>query len=93
MRNQDLSTDGPDWLIHSNPSIRLILGIGAFVLAVVMLVGFYMVIQQGVSRAHTHWANATRMVSACENGRFGSSRESCGLPTASVKIGDLTASR
>ena len=93
MRNQEISTAGPSWLIQSDPSIRLILGFGAFVLAVVMLAGFYVVIQQGVARAHTHWENATRMVSSCDVGRLSSSHETCSLTSPSVRIVNLTASR
>lgn len=97
MRNEQHAAAGADWFAQSDPMIRLMLGFGAFVLAIVMLAGFYVVIQQGVSRAHTHWENATRMVSACDAGQLGNSRDRCGLSStsasASVNMGNLRASR
>lgn len=72
----------PDF--RSEPSLRLLLGFGAFVLAVVLLAGFYIVIQQGVASAQTHWANASRVVAGCES-KGGSGRD-CLLPAATITV-------
>ncbi len=79
--------DGPPGRLsrlQSDPSLRLMLGFGAFVLAVVMLAGFYVVIQQGVVRGQTQWAKATRVVAVCDSDRTGG--RDCLSSAASVKI-------
>lgn len=76
----------PGWIpdLRSDPSLRLLLGFAAFVLAVVLLAGFYVVIQQGVASAHTHWAKASRVVAGCES--RGGSGHDCLLPAATVTV-------
>lgn len=84
---------GPGWLhrLDGDPSMRLLLGFAAFVMAVMLLSGFYVVIQQGMARGHAQWVKASRMVPGCEaRGGIGAD---CLTSTASVKVGQVASVR
>lgn len=92
MRNESKSTLAGRcaWMLNlrSDPSMPLLLGFAAFVLAVMLLAFFYVVIQQGVTRGHTQWAKASRVASRCD-----AVGDNCLLPTTSIKVLQVSSVR
>lgn len=83
---------GPGWLLRmvGDPSTRLLLAFAVFVVAVMLLSGFYVVIQQGMARGHAQWSQASRMLPGCQARGVGAD---CLIGTASVKVGPAASVR
>lgn len=82
------------WLpnLRSDPSIRVLLACAALVVAIIMLSCFYVVIQQGVTRAHAQWAKASRVViSQCDSIGRAEAGDNCRSPTTSFKARQVSS--